>query len=546
MKKIISLILVMVMALSVFAGCSNTTPDTNGAKEIVVGRGYEATTLDPAHGNDDGSYGVIFFLGEGLVRNKNGQIVPGVAERWELSDDGLEATFYLRKDAKWSDGQALTAEDFRYTFLRMLNPERGFNYADSAFMFKNGEKYYNGEAKAEEVGIEVVDDYTLKITREDPSPETLYELAATAFQPVRKDFDDQHGVAYGAEAANIMTNGAFTLTEWAHGSKMILVKNENYWDKDAVKLDKITMILGVEGDTAVDMAMAGQIDLMSTSKQEHVDTLTGVGFNNSVFSAGYQFVHMNSKGRNEETGKFMANSNFRRALNLAVNREAIVAAALKGRTPANRVSAPSMMGVNDTFNKEYAYEGWKTAGDLEEAKKYFDLAMTELGTTVADIPELSMLIMDSEGNMTIMQAVHDMFLNAFGITCKIDPQPIQQMIGKAISGDFDFWFGGVPAGTMDWLSSGSIGSAFYSDPEKDDYGTYNYCNERFNELYDKASVTMDLKERKDLMFEMEKILCEDPASILLGWNTTNVLLRDNYTGLLYSGEIVDYTYLDVK
>ena len=562
MKKILAFTLLLAMTLSMLIGCGDNTSGNNASngqnngtsetdtsastpKEIRVGRAYDATTLDPHNGNDDGSYNIIKYLSEGLVRDKSGVIVPGVAESWEINEDGTEVVFYLRKDAKWNDGTALTAEDFRYSFLRLLDPNVGYNYSDSAFIFKNAEKYFNGECTADEVGIEVIDEYTLKIVRENSSIETLYELSATAFLPIRRDLAEQHGVAYGSEADKIMTNGPFTLTEWSHESQMILVKNENYWDKDSINLDKITMVMGASGETAVDMMLAGQLDLVQTGDQNHVDTLTASGFTAEPFASGYQCIHMNSAGRNEETAKFMSNSNFRRALNLTINRDAIIAAALKGCQATTRISAPTDMGVNDTMHNEYPYQGWPTNGDAAEAKKYFDLAMKELGTTAADVPELSMLCFDSESTMTILQAAQDMLLNNLGIQCTIDPQPIQQMIGKAISGDWDFWYGGMTRGTMDWLSTGSVADGFDSDPAKDEYGTYNYCNEDFNALYRKAVVTMDVKERKDLLFEMEKILCEDPATIMVGWNRAYIVCNADLTGLLISGGDADFTYMDL-
>lgn len=558
MKRLFALLLAVMMVLSVMAGCGNnsngdsnpgaTAGDSSGAnepKEINIGRAYDATTLDPANGNDDGSYNIIKYLSEGLVRDKGGVVVPGVAESWDISDDGMEVVFHLREDAVWTDGKNVTADDFRFTFLRLLDPNVGYNYCESGFIFKNGEAYFNGECTADEVGVEVIDEHTLKIIREDPSIETLNELAGTPYLPVRQDYAEQYGVAYGAEADQIMTNGAFTLTEWSHDSKMVLVKNESYWDKDSINLDKMTMILGASGDTSIDMMMAGQLDLIQNGDADKVASLTDMGFVAESYAAGYQCIHMNSAGRNDETAKFMSNSNFRKALNLAINRDAIIAAALKGCQATTRISSPTDMGVNDTMHNEYPLDGWPSNGDAEKAKEYFELAMKELGTTVADVPELSMLCYDSEGTMTILQAAQDMLLSTLGVHCTIDPQPIQQMISKAITGDWDFWYGGMTRGTMDWLSSGSVAAGFYSDPENDDYGTYNYCNEKFNELYDQATVTLDIQERKDLLFEMEKILVDDPATIMVGWNRTFVVTKANLTGFMVSGGEADYTYMDL-
>ncbi|MBR5617928.1 MAG: peptide ABC transporter substrate-binding protein [Oscillospiraceae bacterium] len=558
MKRIFALMLALVLVLSLFAACGGQNAATNqpaadsgnaaapaAPKEINIAKAYDATTLDPHQGNDDGSYNIIKYLSEGLVRNKGGIIVPGVAERWEVSEDGLEVIFYLRDNAVWTDGTPVTAEDFHYSFLRLLDPTVGYNYSDSGFIFKNGEAYFNGEATAEEVGVEVIDAKTLKITRENPSLETLYELASTPFLPIRKDVAEAHGVAYGAEADKIMTNGAFTLTEWAHESKLVLVKNDTYWDKDSIKLDKMTFVVGASGDTAIDMMMAGQLDLLENGVDSKIAPLTDMGYVAVPYSAGYQCLHMNSKGRNADTAKFMSNTNFRRALNLTINRAAIIASANLGLMPATRISSSTDMGVADTMHNEYPLEAWPATGDAAKAKEYFDLAMQELGTTAADVPELSMLCFDSEGNMTILQAAQDMLLNTLGIKCVIDPQPIQQMIGKAIGGDWDFWYGGMTAGTMDWLSAGSVAEGFYSDPAKDSFGTYNYCNEEFNALYNQASVTMDVKERKNLLFQMEKILVDDPATIILGWNRTYVVTKAGLTGLLISGSDSDYTYMDL-
>lgn len=564
MKRIFTLTLALLMLVSLFAGCgggsgssgsnsgsgsasASTAPAQEPAqpKEISIGKDYDATTLDPHNGNDDGSYNVIKYLSEGLVRDKGGIIVPGVAESWEVSEDGLEVVFHLRSDAVWTDGQPVTAEDFRYSFLRLLDASVGYNYAENAYIFKNGEAYFNGECAAEDVGVEAVDEHTLKITREDPSIETLNELAGTSFLPVRQDYSEEYGVAYGAEADKIMTNGPFTLTEWSHDSKMILTKNDSYWDKDSINLDKITLVLGVSGDTAIDMMMAGQLDLIKNGDASKIAPLTDMGFVAEPFASGYQCIHMNSAGRNAETAKFMSNSNFRRALNLTINRDAIVASALKGCQPTTRISSPTDMGVSDTMHNEYPLEGWPSSGDPAKAKEYFDLAMEELGTTAADVPELSMLCFDSEGTMTILQAAQDMLLSNLGIKCVIDPQPIQQMISKAIGGDWDFWYGGMTRGTMDWLSSGSVAAGFHSDPEKGEYGTYNYCNEDFNALYNQAVVAMDLKERKDLLFEMEKVLVDDPATIMVGWNRAFVVTKPELTGLLVSGGEADYTYMDL-
>jgi oligopeptide transport system substrate-binding protein len=556
LKKAIALLMASLMGLAMLAGCGGNaaepsqTPAASTAeesppsgnqlseKEIRVARPYDITTLDAHEANDDGSYQILHYIFEGLVRCEGGEIVPGVAEAWEQSDDGLEYIFRLRRNAVWSDGTPLTAEDFRYSFIRMLDPEVAHYYANSGFLFKNGEKYFNGEASADEIGIEVIDSHTLKIIREEPSLETLYTLGSHAFYPLSQAAVEANGVSYGSEAGKILGNGAFTLTQWSHEDRIVLEKNENYWNKDAVNLAKITGIVGAIGETAVDMMLAGELEILETNNYEEVETLEGAGYMAESFTSGYQFVHMNGNGMTEESGRFMGNVNFRRALNYAVNREALVKSVLKGAAPATRISSPDDMGVSDTMHNEYPFEGWPASGDPDKAKECLDLALRELGAEIGEVPVLSMLCFESQNSMTILQAVQDMLLSTLGIKTEIDPQPIQQMIGKATGGEWDFWYGGNTVGSIDWMSLDSVAVGFdYTDPA----AFRGYVNERYVELLKEASSTLDLKARKDNLFEMEKELADNPGSIIVGWNQTYVVHSSSLSGISMDTDS-DYTY----
>lgn len=574
MKKLTALTLVLVLCFTLLWGCTaeddtpddpvtppegeNTDPNTadpntdgedentapsanNDPKEIRVARPYDITTLDAHEANDDGSYQILYYIGEGLVRYDGGEIKPGVAERWDQSEDGLTYTFHLRKDAQWSDGTALTAEDFRYAFIRLLDPEAVHYYADSGYIFKNGEAYFNGEVTADEIGVEVMDAHTLVITREYPSLETLHALSGHVFFPIRQDMVEAHGISYGSEAEKVVTNGPFTLTSWAHEDKIVMEKSETYWNKDAVNLNKITGIVGAEGETAVDMMMAGELDLLETGKYDNIEMLESSGFVVESFTSGYQFVHMNAGGMTEESARFMQNTNFRQALNYAINRDAIIKSVLTGAQAATRISSPNDMGVSGTMHSEYPYEGWPTGGDAAKAKECLQLALDELGATIDDVPTLSMLCFESAGSMTVLQAVQDMLLTTLGIECVIDPQPIQQMIGKATGGEWDFWYGGATLGTMDWMSSGSIAGGFdHTSPS----AFRGYVNDEYVRLLHEAEQTLDIQVRKDNLFEMEKILCEDPGSIIIGWNQTYVVHTDKLSGLVVDTDS-DYTFMDL-
>ena len=539
MKK---LLVVLISGLLLFTlSCeSRSVAEGSSSKEITIGRNYDATSLDVQNVEDDGSYLLLYLMGEGLVRNDDGIISPGVAERWDISPDYKTYTFYLRPDAKWSDGSPLTAHDFEYSFKRLINPQFGHKQGYLGLDFLNARAYYNGEASIDDVGIVALNDSTLQLTYENPSIVRLFNLATWTFFPVNKALVEREGVTYGSEASRVMFNGAFTIEEWRHEDRVVMAKNENYWNKSAIRLDKIINIVGITYTTAVDMMLAGELDVYVYNNLDHVNAVKDSGYTVEPIIRGYQFAHMNSSGSTRLTSRFMANTNFRRALNYAVNRQGLVASVYPGGQPTYRIAAPTMAGVNGLFVEEYPYEGWLGSGDPGRARQSLDAALRELGATIADVPELSLLCFESQASMTVMQAVQDMILSTLGLRSRIDPQPIQQMLAKAIGGDWDFWWGGKPFGSLDW---GDGWARDYINDESNPYA-FQYQNAEYTSKYYQMVYALTIQERKDLLFEMEKILCENPASILVAWNQNWVLLKEGIEGFVM-GPVVNFTYLDV-
>ena len=561
MRSKISFLLTLVLILGLVSGCDPVTQTTTQIpptstpastspistappepKVITIGFGYDASSLDVHKLNDDGSYTLLNLLGEGLTRYDDGFISPGVAESWDVSDDSMSYVFHLRSDAKWSDGSPLTAYDFEYSFRRLIDPELGLRNASGAILtFRNAQEYYDGNVSIEEVGIKALDERTLEIVLQDPSLTTLSGFAGYARFPVSKAKVDEYGDAYGSEANTILTNGPFMLSEWRHEDQQILVKNDNYWNKEAIKLDGIIRRVGVSATTAQDMMMVGELNAYSLTNQNIVNSLVSEGFQPITYVSGYQFVHMNSGGSSAALKPFMSNSNFRRALNYAVNREALTLSVYTGAEPVYRITSPGVAGVSKPFNEEYPYRAWPVAGDPDKAKECLLLALQEIGAIHDDIPELSMLVSDSESSILVMQAVQDMLLSVLGIKAKIDPQPVQQMLEKANNGDWDLWWGGKSLGTLDWFGSFAID---FDDSYISQIN--NYYHEGYSELYHRTRVATTMKERKDLLFELEKILCEDPGSILVGWRQSWTVLTPDVSGVLIVDGSTNYTFADIN
>ena len=530
MKRWLTVLMVLAFAASM-AGAAGTN---EGA--LKVGWPYEPASMDPHRANEDAAYDALRMMVEGLVRNVDGEAVPGIAESWDASADNMEYTFHLRK-SRFSDGSPVTAKDFQYSLFRLLDASKAFEKADSAFIIKNAESYYKGKSKAEEVGIEVKNDYTLKLTLAVPTFPITF--ADWPFSPMSKAFVEAKGAVYGSEAANLLTNGPFTLKAWEHDSKLVLVKNENYWDSRSISLAEIDAFINAAGDTAVDMMLAKQLDLVELSNRNQVKTLTDKGFAMEAYASNYQFLHVNHKGKNEKTGRFLSNVNFRRALSYAIDRQALVATVYTTSTPSTRLTAPNERGVKGQFNVEYPYAGLPASANPAKAKEYLGIALKELGLTASDMPTFTMLCFDSQGSLMALQAIQDMLKKNIGVNCEIDAQPIPSMIAKVYASDYDLWKGGSSLGQVDWLDE--IAQSYLSGTG----APYNYKDAAFDALYKKASMATKWKERKDRMFDLEKYYCDNVVDLLLNWQQIFVVYTPKLGGM-YTSTYLDYSQASFK
>ncbi len=529
------LIILTVCALAVnLAGAQGANDGSNTI--LKVGWPYEPASMDPHRANEDAAYNALRMMVEGLVRNVNGEAVPGIAESWEVSADNKEYTFHLRK-SRFSDGSPVTAKDFQYGFFRLLDSSKAFAKANSAFVIQNAEAYYKGKSKAEDVGIEVKNDHTLKLSLAVPTFPLVF--SDWPFSPMSKAFVEAKGAVYGSEAANLLTNGPFTLKSWDHDSKLVLVKNENYWDARSISLTEIDAFINAAGDTAVDMMLARQLDLVELSNRNQVKTLTDKGFAVESYASNYQFLHVNHKGKNEKTGRFLSNANFRKALSYAIDRQALVSTVYTTSTPSTRLTAPNERGVKGRFNLEYPYTGFQVDDNPAKAREYLGLALKELGLGASDIPTFTMLCFDSQGSLMALQAIQDMLKKNLGVTCAIDAQPIPSMIAKVYASDYDLWKGGSSLGKIDWLDD--IAKSYLSNAG----APYNYKNAAFDSLYQKASTATNWKERKDRMFDLEKYYCDNVVDLLLNWQQVYVVHNPKLGGM-YMATYLDYSQADFK
>ena len=535
---LITLSMLIIMSL-LFAACAPKTSNNGGTEsegtenkkeEMVLNFSLDAEPpqLDPQKGSDLTSIFVLGHVLEGLTRVYDGKIQPGMAENWEVSSDGLTYTFHLR-DAKWSDGVPVTAQDFEYSILRLLDPNTAGAYSEiMGFLIKNGEKFYKGEADKSEVGVKAIDEKTLEIQLEAPTGYFLRVLGFLPYWPSRSDIVEKFGEAFSSEADKMVYNGPFIIKEWKHEEGIVLAKNENYWDKDKIKADIINVYIIPDPKTALNMFETGEI-LAANIPADMTDLYIQNGTAKFFPSGGSYYLQFNFNHKDEQMRKIISNKNFRKAISYALDRESFAKAVAKnGALPATRFVPPTVSGVNDKYTKEYPYDVLNLQIDQAKAKEHLELALKELNITSEQLPVFKLLTRDDPVRRIHMEAVQDMLYKTLGIKTDIVQVPKKQFFQLCDDSDFDISY-------SNWYPD-------YDDPMTyiDVFMTGNgvnrgrYSNSAYDDAVKTAKYTPDLKLRAEKMLEAEKILLDDLPIIPIFWDSTAYVKSDKLVNYIRS------------
>ncbi len=547
MKKSLALVLALVLILSVgLTACGSkdtaTDPAAKGEPKVLRMAGTEPPNLDPQLGTDSVSIEIDNAILEGLIRVYDNEILPGMAETWDISEDGLTYTFHLR-DAQWSDGTKVTAQDFEYSFLRLLNPITASEYAFQGYYIVNGEEYNTGKiTDPTQVGIKALDEKTLEIKLHSP---TKYFLALTgflSFMPSRKDLVDQYKEAYAADADKAVYNGPFTLKEWQHDASIVLEKNANYWNKEKINLDRVEFTIVNDSKTIINMYEAGDIDLAGLSK-DFIEKYEADGKANFFPTGSEWYFQINVKGKSPEVGKFLGNANFRKAIGFAIDRQAFCDAILKnGSTPAQRYVLPLLMGDKDTFANEYPYEFYPANADVAKAKEYLDKALTELGTTIDKVPAFELLTDDSDTARTHAEAEQDMLSKNLGIKIEVKQVQFKQRLELMQASDYDICSAGWGPDYNDpmtfmnlWVTGGG-------------HNNINWTNAKYDELIAFSKTSPDSKARAEAMAEAEKILLDEAAIIPFYFRNGAYAMQPYVKNIVrnFIGADPDFVFVDIQ
>lgn len=303
----------------------------------------EASNFDPGITGEIYASPFIYHAFEPLVRlSETGEVMPGVAERWEISTDGKKYVFYLNKSAKWSDGTNITAEQFKESWLRMMAPKSDSASVGTLLPFiVNGEKYNKGMVSKEVVGIKSLDAYTLEVTLNKQTPFFLEMIAYWAFSPVRLEIVNEMGANWAKSPTQCISNGPYQLVEYTPGVQMIIEKNPYYWNKDHIAIEKIIFLFKQEGVDPYTLYVQGDIDGIYQVKPVEKRTMVGVEsdihINQAMSTAIIYFNHESKRFKSLE---------LRKALSLSVDRKKIVDEVLLGAGTPSQYLIPSILNLN--------------------------------------------------------------------------------------------------------------------------------------------------------------------------------------------------------
>ncbi len=546
MKKtrIMALIMTAIMTGTLLLGCTKTkenegekpgdgnTPvvEETVEQKIVYNLGADPKTIDPQLNSAVDGSTIIHNAFEGLMReDENSKIVPGTAEKYEVSDDGTVYTFHIRKDAKWSDGKPVVAGDFEYAWKRALNPKVAAEYAYQLFYIKNGAAYYNQEkvggkvATAEDVGVKVIDDNTLEVTLEAPVPYFLSLAAFPTYFPVRKDIIEGNEEKWTLKPDTYISNGPFKMSEWKEKESITFVKNENYWDAKNVKLETLEVKLIDDQITYLNAFKSGEIDVIESPPQAEIPTLLDEGTAKIYPYLGTYFYVINvsdkAKDVDPKAAEALSNPKFRKALSLAIDKQLIVdKVAQGGQAPATSyVPAGILDSIGKEFQKEYSSKG----ANIEEAKNL----LAEAGYPNGEgAPTITFTFNTDQGHQNIAQAVQDMWKTNLGINVELKNE--EWAVFQDTRNNFQY-----SIARHGWIAD-------YNDPMTflDMWTTGNgqnnagYSNKEYDKLIAQAKVELDDAKRTELLHKAEDILMDESPIIPLYYYTNVLCIDKNVKG----------------
>ena len=523
------LLLLLCMLFAGSEGMAQSVDAASGTVKIAIAQ--EPPQLNSMKATDQVSIFVLGHVMEGLTRyDRRGNLAPGVAERWELGD--TTAKFWLRKDAKWSNGDPVTAHDFVFAWRSVVDPNTASEYAFILYPVKNAEAINQGNMPVTALGIEAIDDHTLTVTLERP---TGYFIKLTAFVttfPVQEKFYQARTEQYAADAKDMLYNGAFTLDSWVHSASMEMRKNPLYWDAEAIKLNAIDAdYITADTRARLNLFIDDKIAYTQLDGETYKDALNNQFRIKKFVTGSVYFLEYNYRDN-----RITRNKNLRAAIQAAFDPEEFVNKVLQtpGNLPGRSLFPTWIQGVEKTFREEYPPPEVKP--DLTRARALLTSAKQELG--LEEIPPLILLVSDSPTATKQAEYMQGMLKTRLGLDLKIDVQTFKQRLAKMTSGEFDIVGAGWGPDFDDIMTFGDLFASWNLNNRG------RYVNPEYDRLVRVAMNSSDPKTRMDAMSGLQSILIEDAVMLPMYEQGVIYLQHPKLKGMRRTviGSDPDFTY----
>ena len=545
-RKILAMVMALALLCATFAACGDTSGtsssagtsstasdsgDSSAAEEGETATGGSGGTLNMRNTMEPTSLNTLLAtyaydftpinaMIECLYRDDENDVPqPAGAETVDISDDKLVYTFHLREDATWSNGDPVVATDYEFAWQQALNPEVASDYAYMLYFIHNAEPYFNGEVEWSEVGVKVIDDYTLEVTLDNPLPYATDLFAFPTLAPINQKFYEEVGAdKYATDAEYFCCNGMYELTEWSHNSEIVFEKREDYWNADAVGPDTIVYKIITDSQAGLNSYLSREIDYTDLDSGEVVQQAEAAGFEVGVKPArSSYYLIVNTED------EFMSNQNLRLALAYAIDKQALIDTVYQSdNQPMTSFTPPAIYGAagadGPTFQEallEERGEMYPASGDLEKAQEYLQAALEELGCTVDEL-NLSIDCADDSLRRNCATFLQEQWRQNLGIeNIAVNSMQTKQVAANRQSGDYCMSLGGWSPDYNDainfldlWVTDGGNNDSFWS-------------NEEYDNLIAQATAEADEEVRQQYLFDAEEILAAEMPIIPLYWQCQN-------------------------
>lgn len=522
-------ILLALAALATLAGCSSSpqggTTQGGSGKVLLRGLDLEPDSLDAQKARSVEAQRVLMDICEGLTTlDRHGAVAPGIARQWSVSADGKTYTFRLRHDARWSTGQPVVAQDFVAGLRRLVDPHTGSDYADVASVIANAPAIIAGRLPVDSLGVTAPDPYTVVIKLHALAPYLPALMAHPATCPVDPAVLARYGTSY-AQPGHLPSDGAFVLTQWAHGSYIDLTRNPYYWRNSATRLDGVRYLISVDENAELNLYRAGELDVISTIPRSEfgwIESHLGNQLHITPILGTYYY------GFNLRRAPFKGQAGLRRALAMVIDRDKLVRLVLRtGEQPAYGWVPPGIAGY---VPQSPAWRQLPLAQRIATARRLYAAA----GYSAAHPLRFTLKYNSGEIHSELAIAIASMWQRSLGVQVQL------------VAEDFSSLMQDIDRGDVQMFRSSWSGD--YNDPYtfaqyfKSDFGINlpHYDNPAYDELVNRAETELDAGKRAALLEQAERLMLHDQPVIPIYFYTSKHLVKPRVTG--WYDNVMDVTY----